>query len=153
MRAEAARRREKRQNAAVPAVGLPTPDRAAAHDEDSFAAFDEPAAASPPPPPPPGADSDDAVAARILAESQAARAMLSRAEEIAHEAGAAQLAAAQRHSQLIVELDAIVHRNTTLLQQELSIIEVMVRGATGSCISTKMSSGSPSSPRVRGMKP
>lgn len=31
---------------------------------------------------------------------------------------------------LIVELDAIVHRNSALLEQELSIIEVMVQGAT-----------------------
>lgn len=138
VRAEAARRREKRQNAAAPAVGLPTPDRAAAHDEDSFAAFDEPAAASPPPPPPPGADSDDAVAARILAESQAARATLSRAEEIAHEAGAAQLAAAQHHAQLIVELDAAsaergrAEGETKQLWVEVERLETALKDATES---------------------
>ena len=38
--------------------------------------------------------------------------------------------AAEELRSLIVELDAIVHRNTTLLEQELSIIEVMVKGAT-----------------------
>ncbi len=38
--------------------------------------------------------------------------------------------AAEELRSLIVELDAIVHRNSTLLEQELSIIEVMVKGAT-----------------------
>lgn len=38
--------------------------------------------------------------------------------------------AAEELRSLIVELDAIVHRNSMLLEQELSIIEVMVKGAT-----------------------
>ena len=38
--------------------------------------------------------------------------------------------AAEELRSLIVELDAIVHRNSALLEQELSIIEVMVKGAT-----------------------
>lgn len=38
--------------------------------------------------------------------------------------------AAEELRSLVVELDAIVHRNSALLEQELSIIEVMVQGAT-----------------------
>lgn len=38
--------------------------------------------------------------------------------------------AASELRSLVVELDAIVHRNTALLEQELSIIEVIVKGAT-----------------------
>jgi hypothetical protein len=38
--------------------------------------------------------------------------------------------AAEELRALVVELDAVVERNTALLQQELSIIEVLVQGAT-----------------------
>lgn len=38
--------------------------------------------------------------------------------------------AAEELRALIVELDAVVARNTVMLEQELSIIEVLVRGAT-----------------------
>ncbi len=99
VRAEAARRREKRNAANGPAVGLPTPDRAPAPDEeaeDSFAAFDEPAPPSPPPAVTADSEHEDEVAARLLAESQKAKATLARAEQIAHEAAEAQAAEARR---------------------------------------------------------
>lgn len=38
--------------------------------------------------------------------------------------------AAEELRSLVVELDAVVERNTALLEQELSIIDVIVRGAT-----------------------
>lgn len=38
--------------------------------------------------------------------------------------------AAEELRSLVVELDSIVSRNTTLLQQELAIIDVLVRGVT-----------------------
>jgi len=44
--------------------------------------------------------------------------------------GAALEAAAEELRSLVVELDAVVARNTAMLEQELSIIEVLVRGAT-----------------------
>ena len=43
---------------------------------------------------------------------------------------AALVEAAEELRMLVVELDAIVGRNTAMLEQELSIIEVLVRGAT-----------------------
>jgi hypothetical protein len=85
VRAEAARRRERRQSGtSLPAVGLPTPDRkpppseasADAEPEETFAAFDEPASepeetfASPAEPPPASSQNEEEIAARISAPAE-----------------------------------------------------------------------------------
>ncbi len=99
VRAEAARRREKRQAAAnAPAVGLPTPDRQPPQQDD-FTAFDEPLAV--PAAARVSSEDEDATAARLLAESQKARATLARAEQAAREA--AQHALAEAQAQIAAE--------------------------------------------------
>ncbi len=98
VRAEAARRREKRLTGTMPAVGLPTPDRAPPPSEvDGFESFDEPgvAAAAPSPPQPSPSESEDEVAARLLADAQKARALLARAEEMAQAAVSATVSGAE----------------------------------------------------------
>ena len=100
VRAEAARRRERRHRAAQgPSVGLSTPDRPPPPPEAEVGAreaFDEPAAQSVP--------SEDEVAARLSAESQKAKGTLARAEQIALEAAAARAADEQRKADQAIEL-------------------------------------------------
>ncbi|MCW2927565.1 MAG: hypothetical protein JWM86_1533 [Thermoleophilia bacterium] len=51
-------------------------------------------------------------------------------EHVDPQLAASLVEAAEELRALVVELDAVVGRNTVLLEQELAIIEVMVRGAT-----------------------
>lgn len=51
--------------------------------------------------------------------------------------GEALVRAADELRMLVVELDSVVERNTTMLEQELAIIDVIVRGATTDTTATK----------------
>ncbi len=113
VRAEAARRREKRQAAAnVPAVGLPTPDRQPPPDD--LTAFDEPIVTS--------SEDEDATAARLLAELQKAKATMARAEQAAREAMQTAAAAAQRK----IDADVSIQLEREAAQHALAEAEAQI---------------------------